>query len=91
MDNGFHSSHHVSDLLGLPVVAEFRGAGDFMSGQPSTPLALSNHFVAFSEVSLAAFVLLMVTACFLVPGIGEAFAHNPFAGLAKLTWTLLPN
>ena len=90
-DNGFHSCQHVSDLLGLPVVAEFRSAGDFMTVRPLRPLALSNHFVAFSEVSLMAFVLLMITTCFLVPGIGEMFAHNPFAGLAKLTWILLPN
>ncbi|MEE2825155.1 MAG: hypothetical protein VYE64_00850, partial [Planctomycetota bacterium] len=36
-DNGFHSCQHVSDSLGLPVVAEVRSAGAFMSVRPSRP------------------------------------------------------
>ncbi|MCH2182492.1 MAG: hypothetical protein MK108_10845 [Mariniblastus sp.] len=91
-DRGFRSCQHVSELLGLPVVAEFQVvAGDFRPDRQSTPFAISNRFVTCAEVALGSFILLTVTTCLLVPGIAETFAENPFTGLARLTWMLFPN
>ena len=90
-DKGFSSNQHMSDLLGLPVVAQFRGAGDFRGNIDRLPLGISNRFVTCAEIALWGVALLTVGTCLLNPVIRGSFSENPFSGLARLTWMFFIN
>lgn len=90
-DKGFSSNQHMSDLLGCPVVAQFKAAGGFRGNIDRLPLGVSNRFVACAEIALWGVVLLTVGTCLLNPVVRGSFSEDPFSGLARLTWMFFIN
>ena len=79
---GYESATHVSQKLGIPVVAE-TNRQDKTSKKRSGGIA--NTIVRISEVVLFAFLLLIILLCIVQADIREAMFANPLHGLAKIS------
>ncbi len=91
VDRGFRSDKQMSQVLGLPVVAKFEGAGNFRKNHRPLPVGLANRFVMSAEIALWVVVLLIVVSCLFNSAIRDSFSENLFSGLARLTWTFFIN
>ena len=86
-DKGFHNIDHVTNKLGVPVVATLGDASQKTNPEESwfdTPLA--NQVVHVAEITLFAITVIAASFCIFNPDIRAAFANNIYHGFARIFW-----
>ena len=84
---GFYNVDHVTNKLGVPVVATIGDVSQETNGEESwfdTPLA--NQVVHVAELTLFAITIVVASFCIINPGIRSAFANNIYHGFARIFW-----